>query len=291
MAYRAVFDEQRGFGIELEGFGLFRTEVETALNDKRIPAVVADRFDKKIPKWAITQDGTIKQTTPLEIVSPILKGRSGLAQVRKVCDVINELGIEVDSSCGFHVHWSTADFVGRDMVNLLRLYGKFEKVLDFLFHPSRRGDQNEFAHSLIRDELYFPSPHFHAYQVAQEFAVTEPTKNTTSYPTARHHKINICAYNKYSTVEFRQHEGTFDFEKIKNWIVFSQQLIRRGKDTWVTEGVATWDSLIKTLALTESQLRESMDSPDKIYLREARDFYRKIYREEREKENAVLTRA
>jgi len=93
--------------------------------------------------------------------------------------------------------------------------------------------------------------------------------------------VNICAYNKYRTVEFRQYEGTFDYEKIKNWIVFSQQLMIRAKDTLVTEGVATWESLMKTLALTEPQLRESMDSPDKIYLREAREFYRKIYRKNR----------
>ncbi len=133
--------------------------------------------------------------------------------------------------------------------------------------------------------------HIHAYQIAQEFEATQSTDNTSSYPTARHHKVNICAYNKYRTVEFRQHEGTFDFEKIKNWIIFSQQFVNRAKDTVVMEGVATWESLLKTLALTEPQLKESMDSPDKILLREAREFYRKLYRQNRaemEIENAVI---
>lgn len=255
-----------------------------ALTEKEISVYVGDGLDKREPQWEIAQDGTIKHAYPLEVVSPILKGKTGLYEIKKVCDALNKLEIQTDLNCGLHVHWSAADYTGKNMVNLLRLYGKYEKILDFIFHESRREDNCSFAHTLLRQGnmnwLYRLQGGFytHAYQIAQEFEATQATSNMTSYPTARHHKVNICAYNKYRTVEFRQHEGTFDFEKIKNWIIFSQQLVNRAKDTVVMEGVATWDSLMKTLGLTEPQLRESIESPDKIYLRKTRDFYRKIYR-------------
>jgi len=282
-----MFDERREFGIELEGFGLEREQIYQALRplrQKGAYASVGEKFNKRIWEWVIAQDSTIKQPYPLELISPALNGVKGLRQIKRICDVLNKLEIQTNENCGLHVHWSAGDFTGRHMINLLRLYGKYEKILDFIFPLSRRDDQSPFAHSLLRDGstawLYREGVfRTHAYQLAKDFEKTQATTNTSSYPTARHHKVNICAYNKYRTVEFRQHEGTFDFEKIKNWIVFSQQLINRAKDTSVTEGVATWESLIKTLALTEPQLRESMDSPDKVYLREARDFYQKIYRE------------
>ena len=296
MAYRAVFDPKREFGIELEGFGVSRSEIQVALTEKNIATHISDKFYKDVPKWTITVDGTVNQDSSLEIISPILKGKTGLFQIKKVCDALNELEIKTDESCGLHIHWSATDFTGRHMINLLRLYGKYEKVLDFIFQPSRRQDYNQFAHTLLREGsmnwLYKLQGgfYFHAYQIAKSFETTQPTDNKSSQPTARHHKVNICAYNKYHTIEFRQHEGTFDFEKIKNWIIFSQQLINRAKDTQVYDGVATWESLMKTLALAESQLKQSLESPDKVYLREARDYYRKIYREnkkEGENEHAI----
>lgn len=284
MAYRARFDYRRTFGIELEGYGVSTQEIVEALAEQKISAYVGDGYNHRVSKWAIGRDGTVQHLFPLEIVSPIFAGEKGLEEVRKVCDVINRLDVKTDESCGFHVHWGVADYTGRNMINLLKLYGKYEKVLDFIFHPSRRGELCEFAHTLRRQDgmtwLYRLQGAFytHAYQIAQEFEATQSTANRTSHPTARHHKVNVCAYNKYGTVEFRQHEGTFDYEKIENWIIFSQQLVNRAKDTTVNEGVATWESLTKTLALTELQLRESFESLDKNYLRQARDFYRKIYR-------------
>lgn len=291
MAYRAIFDEKRKFGIELEGFGISRNELADCLEKEKIAVRVSGGYEKLFQKWTVAQDATIAHENSFELISPILTGRWGFQEIRKVCDVVNSLGVQTDASCGFHIHWSVSDFTGRNLINLLWLYGKFEKVLDFIFPPERRDDHSQFAHSLLRQGrmtwLYQLQGAFyvHAYQVAQGFEAGQPTGNKTSYPTARHHKVNVCAYNKYQTVEFRQHEGTFDYEKIKNWLFLSQQLVNRAKNTTVSEGVVTWESLMKTLALTDPQMRESMDSPDKIYLHEMRDFYRKIYRENREKTN------
>lgn len=295
MAYRAFFDDKREFGIELEGFGFSRLEIVEALEQERIPTSLGDSYSAGVQKWTIGFDSTIKQLYPVEIISPILSGEKGFHQVKKVCAVLNRMGFQTDQSCGFHIHWSVADYTGRSVINLLRLYGKYEKVLDFLFDESRRGDESDFAHSLIKEggigwTYILDKPFFYqAYQIAKEFEDTQRTKNKTSFPSARHHKVNVCAINKYRTIEFRQHQGTFDYEEIKNWLVLSQQLINRAKDSLVLEGISTWESMNKTLGLTESQLRESMETGDKFLLRDMRDFYRKIYRENKEKEKVYAS--
>lgn len=36
----------------------------------------------------------------------------------------------------------------------------------------------------------------------------------------RYFKVNAMAYNTHKTIEFRQHNGTTNFEKIRNWVEF-----------------------------------------------------------------------
>lgn len=279
MAYRAFFDEKREFGIELEGFGLSGLEMVEVLESAGIPAYYGDAY-RESDKWVVSRDGTIKHNYPVEIISPILLGSKGLKTIEKICSITSRTDLKTDESCGFHIHWNVSDFTGRSAINLLRLYAKYEKIIDRFFDQTRQGDTNENCRSLIKqgsiEWIYLLNkPFFYqAYQIAQEFETTQQLENTTSSPSSRHHKVNLCAINKYGTIEFRQHHGTFNFLEIKNWIIFSQQLINRAKNSIVGDGVATWDSLIRTLALSERQLQESLETPDKKLLRQAREFYR-----------------
>lgn len=283
MAYRAVVDWQRKFGIELEGYGLSSLEVAEQLENVGVLAAYGETYSKSLERWTVGRDSTIQQLSPIELISPPLTLKE-LKQVEAVSWTMTQVGLKTDNSCGLHIHWNVSDYSGRSLVNLLRLYAKYEKVLDLLFHPSRREDRNQHCRSLIKgkslDWIYRLNKPFYyrAYQIAKEFETTQHLSPVTSEPSARHHKINICAVNKYGTVEFRQHHGSLDFEEIKHWILFSQQLVLRAKDATIGEGAATWDSLIKTLGLSEKQLEESIDLPEKDCLRETRDFYRERYK-------------
>lgn len=42
---------------------------------------------------------------------------------------------------------------------------------------------------------------------------------------SRYFKLNSQSYWRHGTVEFRQHSGTIEFEKIKNWLFFCARLI------------------------------------------------------------------
>ena len=57
--------------------------------------------------WKAERDGSIRTKygeTPCEIVSPILRGPEGLAQVAEVLRILEEKGHRVNGSCGTHVH-------------------------------------------------------------------------------------------------------------------------------------------------------------------------------------------
>lgn len=47
----------------------------------------------------------------------------------------------------------------------------------------------------------------------------------------RYHKVNLVAYSRHKTVEFRQHSGTTNFTKMRNWILFLHKLV-----TFATRG-------------------------------------------------------
>lgn len=298
MAYRAIFDSKREFGIEIEGYNLSGLEVVELLEMGKINAYCGDNYPKNnTNKWIVSKDNTIEHTYPVEIISPRLSGSKGLVQVKKVVEILEKGGLKTDKSCGFHVHWNVSDYTGRCMINLLSIYAKYEKILDYFFLESRREDVNNHCRSLIKTNgiewIYeLNRPFFYrADQITQEFEKTQTLDPVTSFPSARHHKINLCSYNKYGTVEFRQHHGTLNYKEIESWIVFTQQIINRAKSTTIHEGIATLEGLIRTLGLSEQQLRLWLDlqdrrteSPRKDLLISSRDFYRKIYRENKEKD-------
>ncbi len=71
--------------------------------------------------WVAKSDGSVEAHrrgyTALEIVSPILKGRAGLEAVLRVFGILNEAGVEVNDSCGFHVHVGVKSVLGSQAAN------------------------------------------------------------------------------------------------------------------------------------------------------------------------------
>jgi hypothetical protein len=145
-----------------------------------------------------------------EINSPVLKGKKGLEQVRKVCEALVALGCQINSSCGLHVHHGIADHNNDDyntIANVFKIYNKYQKDFDAMLPLSRRN--NHYALPIDAETI-------------NEF---ENHDHLNSIQGNRYHVVNLQSYWKYGTLEFRQHSGSVEANKVINWIMITQRIV------------------------------------------------------------------
>lgn len=197
----------RRFGVEIEFLQTVeKQEVVDAVRAEGV-ACNAENYNHNdgLPYWKVITDGSCG----LEIVSPILSGEDGLQQIEKVCKALNSVGAKVDRTCGLHVHVDARDLNKKQIGRVFLAYARHEKLFDALMPESRRLSNNTYCQS-IRNVL---NPNW----------VEEFKKDTLgayhSYVHSRYRKVNLEAYIVHGTIEFRQHSGTTEAEKIINWVV------------------------------------------------------------------------
>lgn len=243
MTYKAFFDRKRSFGLELEFFGCGNFELQHSLAEWGVKSKITLYENPKVDYWTITTDNSIEGENAVELKSPILAGDSGLAEVRKVLTLLNYLEVQTNASCGLHIHHHVEDFTGKNVLALLRLYSKFEAVIDGLVTLDRREDRNPHCRSLVQggdlswvDKLSSKNNGL-ALQVALQFDKNYRVKNIGGMDAlgSRNHKVNITSYYKYGTIEFRHFQGTTDIDDCLNWLVFTQLLINKAKHASVSK--------------------------------------------------------
>lgn len=204
---------ERKYGIEIEAFGVDRFELQNKLRQAGIAVYVEAYNHETRNHWKITSDGSISGENPFELVSPPLQGEEGLEQIRIVCQVLNDLGARVNKSCGFHVHHDAARITEQTVRNLIGIYVRYQGVLDEVVAPSRRGDNNRYCKA-VTPEMYYSAFREGSVMSIADFCQTD-----------RYYKLNLKAYIRHNTIEFRQHHGTVDANKITNWIRLTQAIM------------------------------------------------------------------
>ena len=218
----------RTLGVELEMFGTDRARLVAEL--QAIGIECHDEYYNHSTRsyWKIVNDGSIQGNDALELVSPVLQGEEGLAELRRVCQILNRIGSRQNRSCGFHAHHSFED-IGEDITiwrNLFHNYATLEPLIDGFMPASRRGDANIYCRSM-RVADWAQKIESATNLRGMEMAVTR---------TCRYFKLNVQAYWRHKTAEFRQHSGTIEFEKIANWVLFTSRLIDFSKTNRVAAG-------------------------------------------------------
>jgi hypothetical protein len=185
--------------------------------------------------WKIVNDGSVRGTGfPLEFVSPILKGDDGLEQIRKVADALHAMGCTVNTTTGFHVHVGAPTTRIDFFKDLLKLYGRFEEAIDQFMPSMRRQNDAYYCRSVkLADSAALDN----ANTVPQLVSAIQRASGACQ---PRYHKVNLEAFAKHRTVEFRQHAGTVSADKAINWIKVCLRLVaaaNAGK-TGAGQGVA-----------------------------------------------------
>lgn len=187
------------FGIEIEGY--FPSDAKW----EEQQAFLRERFDKcGFENWQITQDGSIRTPiTPqtshgvgVEIVSPILNGKSGFREAQRMMRFLSDAGFQTNLSCGIHTHVE----IGRDLCVLKRLALEFQQhETDFmaLIPKHRRNNPTCASNRAFTERRGNPPAIIARCSTPEElFQATQQDK---------HHRLNLCACNlaKPPTAEYR----------------------------------------------------------------------------------------
>lgn len=235
-------------GAEIEFFGVNYNEVIEALTRKEINVSYEGYTHQVMACWKLVTDVSVNSRGTgvgkgLELVSPILYGDSGLDELETVMDVLNLIGARVDKSCGIHIHHDVSDYDVENFKSLYNLYYNYQRGVNSIVPPSRRTNaKNNYCRGISRSDLLY----------IQDATTIQ---NVTDWLYSRYVVVNCQSYVKYGTIEFRQHSGTVEFEKIEAWIVLTHCMINYCRNNNVTlnsSNDGTLDTLLRKLNLDGS---------------------------------------
>lgn len=199
----------RTFGVELEIKGLDCWQAERALNEGGVEARNEGYTHRRTHHWKIVTDASLSGRA-CEVVSPVMRGEEGIEEVRKVCKLLASAGARVDRQCGLHVHVGTDGLTGSDVTAIVQRYARFEDTIDSFMPPSRRGSRNHNCMSMTE----------WARRAERTRRAVRDIRSAISLFPERYSKINVTAYNRHRTIEFRHHSGTCNASKVENWVRF-----------------------------------------------------------------------
>ena len=243
--------------------------------------------------WKMTSDGTAHATRSQtnrglyggsELVSPILKGEKSVQQLEMILKAMRELGCEVSRYCGLHVHhdvrtWKTdlqsSDYSDNEktlskITNLITLTQKFENVIYGMLPKSRSEGRwcypiNQQYHSAFRavngKSSSTKTEKMKVLKKANKDGKTsyDGYMSVNAFQNDRYCGLNFKPFYRIGTVEFRYGAPTLNFEKMINWIVFTQQFVNMA-ETWKSVQTPA-EMLIDTKAncdLTFDKMRDSL---------------------------------
>ena len=227
------------FGVELEFIGK-KGQAYTFMDEMR-NLVGGDRFynaggynkNTEGKCWVLGKDCSVKPRgnqcgcgmSGYELTSPILNlgSKKDLKELADVCNLIkSHFGGEVNKTCGTHIHMSFPVTCASDelVMHFARSYRKSEiSLFDKLVPPERRENKARYSKTV-----------------------------STRYLLDRYRKLNFTHVKKNSDnmhLEFRQLDGTLDYNKIYSWVKLQKMFVDLTLNSWKNRSVADEDKPIK----------------------------------------------
>lgn len=202
------------WGIEIEGGGVERIVVASALADRLKAPLTPGRKQGTNPTWrtdgwAITYDPSLKgwpRAERVEVSSPILE--RGAWPLRPILDVLRDTGVALDTRCGVHVHVSTSGMDEAMLCRLVRVVADVEPELLAVLPQARRRFNRP-----IRPEILSATPE----GLRAAWFGGAPGK-VRHYDRSRHHGLNLQSWWYRGTVEFRYLTATHDEQVLRAWV-------------------------------------------------------------------------
>jgi len=248
------------FGVEIECFGrIGKDALQSAIDNAR-----------GLGTWEVKYDGSVTGNG-LEVISPPLAANNrSFKQVEKVCKILQDKGLKVDRSCGLHVHLSRGDgwTVGQ-VATIYRRYGHFEREIDEYHSQSRRRSVNQYCQSVNENRLTRANVgnHFNQFTIRDNDRLqnynsvylrrdaTTALMRATNYD--RYYKVNLQSLSLHGTIEFRQHAGTIDKDKIINWTKFLIEFCQKSVSMLETDSTTFNSNISINTPVSTAQMTSS----------------------------------
>lgn len=93
-----------------------------------------------------------------------------------------------------------------------------------------------------RDTFYSKALHGH---IVENLLLSAQTFSEMydAFRADRYYKINVCSWRRHNTIEFRQHSGSTNYEKIQMWAKFCLKLVAWSADNRLTADVRSIDEI------------------------------------------------
>lgn len=215
------------FGVEIECMVLRESMISCAENNDMPFRYEGYNHRDNNHYYKFVSDSSIIGANPIECVSPILKGKDGMKSLELCCKSLNEAGAQVNKSTGLHVHIGASGLTDIQYVNVFVNYQKLEMVIDSFMARSRRDNNNRYCKSIKGFSLDGCN---NASEVLGKLE-------------SRYFKVNPQSWYAHKTIEFRQHQGSTDFEKISNWVNFCMKLVAWSKNNRLENEVSSIEEI------------------------------------------------
>ncbi len=197
----------------------FGIEIETIAPQGAVDAgldIGGYHYGRQVPYlpagWKAERDGSIQTNGrgyACEIVSPVLRGAEGLAQVAEVASALEARGHRVNASCGVHVHigWNTS-LPTAALARLITIVAYAERGLYAI------------TGTKTRERGYYCGG-------VRKYGNDKDAK--TNLDQNRYHALNLTnlANGRRDTVEFRVFSGSLNATKLVGWIQICLGLVER----------------------------------------------------------------
>ena len=231
----------RRFGVELEltlppsraseNFIMSLEDIAQEVTNNGIDCRSVGYSKEIVPYWKLVSDSSISCSRgdegcfTFELVSPILEGREGMEKFSVVTSIMNTLGVRVNRSAAFHVHIDATDLNMADLRKVCCQYVKYEEAFDLLVPRSRGGDNNMFGRSnRAAQQIVSDRELFYRLQTRKNIGGLQ----ALLCPDGRYYKLNLRRLGVDSpTIEFRQHSGTSNFQKMQAWILLCLHFVEK----------------------------------------------------------------
>lgn len=212
------------FGVEIEAYGIARDELLTSLNAAGVDVEFRGYTHARTTVWKVVSDSSINGENPFELVSPVLEGEGALPKLKTALLITRGLGARVNRTCGLHVHFDARQMTAKQLKNLVVNYGRLQELIDKWMPASRRGDANRYCKSIDSRTIR------EAERISDADTLEDALRKIErAQGRDRYFKLNLQSYWRHKSVEFRQHGGTTDPNKIKSWVEFCARLVEFSK--------------------------------------------------------------